>query len=127
MTTQSAQQARNTKVFVINNYKNEVEETTLYDHVMESAEEATSPRGVEHKMFVKEVDNSEAIVFELRKWEANGRARTIDTYDTEAEAEDEKYTRTYNYDFLPDDQRDTMYFNTREEADAELKERIANQ
>lgn len=126
MTTITTQQTRNTKVFVIN-YKNEVEETTLYDHVMESAEETTSPRGVMRKVFVEEVDNGETIVFELRKWEANGRARTIDTYSTEEEAANELYTRTYRYDFMTDDQRDTMYWNTREEAEAELNERIANQ
>lgn len=127
MTKITAQQARDTKVFVINNYKNEVEETTLYDHVMESAEETTSPRGVMRKVFVEEVDNGESIAYELRKWEAGGRARTIDTYLTEEEANDELYTRTYNYDFMTDDHRDTMYWNTREEADAELKERIKNQ
>lgn len=136
MSTTTAQQARDTKIFVINNYTNKTEETTLYDHVMESAEKTTSPRGVERKLFIKEVDvevKSEDIdghcvqKFSLRKWKANGHARIIDTYDTETEAQNELYTRTYNCDFLPDDQRDTMYYMTREEAEAELKERIANQ
>ena len=125
MTTQSAQQARNTKVFVINNYSNEVEETTLYDHVIESAEETTSPRGVMTKLFVQE--NEEESTWEVRHWEPNGRARVIEAYTCEEEATDEWYTRIYNSDFQPDDQRDTMYFNTREEAEAELKERMANQ
>src|ERR1043166_3489348 len=125
MTTLSAKQARNTKVFVINSYKNEVEETTLFDHVAESAEKTTSPRGVEHKVFVRQ--DEEAGTWELCRWEPNGSARVIDTYNTEEEANDEWYTRIYNCDFMPDDQRDTQYWNTPEEAEAELKERIANQ
>jgi hypothetical protein len=123
MTTISAQQARNTRIFVINNYKMEVEETTMYDHVRESAEETTSPRGVMPKLFVEEVDNGEAIVYELRQWQPNGRARTVDTFDTEEQAQDEWYTRTYNYDFMTDDQRDTMYWLSFEEAEKELENR----
>lgn len=149
----SSTEARNTKIFVIEN--GQVVETTLFDHVCESAEETTSPRGVMHKLFVEEktgilykcgdtgrtiteltydeldeeaqgnfsIEGQGIIAWELRKWEANGRVRIIDTYETEQEANDEWYTRTYNYDFLPDDQRDTQYWNTREEAEAELEER----
>jgi hypothetical protein len=130
----SAQQARETKIFVIEN--EEITETTLFDHVCESAEETTSPRGVMTKLFIQEKDvevKSDDIdghcvqKYDLRIWESNGCARVIDTYDTEEEAQDEWYTRTYNHDFLPDDQRDTMYWNTREEAEAELNERMQNQ
>lgn len=121
--TLSAQQARNTVIFIFNNYTNKIEETTLYDHVIESAEETTSPRGVEHKMFIKEVEGEENFYYELREWMPNGKSRLLGTYDTEEAANDEWYTRTYNYDFMPDDQRDTMYWNTREEAEVALQER----
>lgn len=159
MTTRSAQQARNTKIFVINAHTMQVDETTLFDHVSELAEETTSPRGVMHKLFIEEkngivyqqigsnkiITESEyenlfeedcedyqyygeaAIAWEVRQWEPNGRSRIIETYETEEEAKDEWYTRTYNYDFIPDDQRDTRYWNTREEAAQALQEMIDEQ
>lgn len=122
---QSAQQALNTKIFVINGHKMEVEETTLYDHVVESAEETTSPRGVMTKLFVQE--NEEESTWEVRQWEPNGRSRVVDSYSTEEEARDEWYIRTYNYDFMPDDQRDTRYWANKEEADSALQEMIKEQ
>lgn len=125
----SAQQARDKKVFIIND-KNEVEETTLYDHVVESAEMTTSPRGIEYKLFVIEVEdvideesNEHVNKFELRKWRRDGRSDLIESFDTEADAQDEWFDRTYRFDFLPDDQRDTMYFETWEQAEAEAGDR----
>jgi hypothetical protein len=158
-TTLSAQQAKETKIFVINwDNKPEpiVEETTLFEHVCESAEETTSPRGIEHKLFIREVtggiyqlDNSDKLIdqkeydslagsvqedytywgegpiaFELCEWVSGGKVRIIDTYDNEEVANDELYTRTYNYDFMPDDQRDTSFYSTEEEAEAALEERL---
>ena len=122
MYTQSAQQARNTKIFVINGHKMKVEETTLYDHVVESAEETTSPRGVMHKVFIQH--NEEEVTWELRRWQPNGHSALIDSYTSEEVANDEWYTRTYNFDFIEDDQRDTRYWIDREEADAALEEMI---
>ena len=163
MTTLSAQQARDTKVFVINWHNKPepiIEETTLFEHVCESAEKTTTPFGIGCKMFTREKMGSfyqktgdvkkiitesayeilfdedredyeyygEGIVaWELCKWMPNGKAHVIDTYDTEEEANDEWYTRTYNCDFMPDDQRDTAYYSTEEEAKVELKERMNNQ
>lgn len=43
------------KVYVIN-HDNEVEKTNLYDHVMESREETTTPKGVAPKYFVEKVE-----------------------------------------------------------------------
>ena len=45
-------EAKNTEIFIINDEGN-VEKTTLYEHVMESQEETTSPRGVEPKVHVR--------------------------------------------------------------------------
>jgi hypothetical protein len=126
----SALEARNTKIFVIEN--GEVVETTLFNHVIESAEETTSPRGVMHKMFIDEIDVEEfdsedqyvgtTQRYILREWQANGRSRELDRFNSEEAANDEWYTRTYNYDFTPDDQRDTRYWFTRDEAEKEMNE-----
>lgn len=128
MSTITAQQARNTTVFVINNYKNEIEEITLFDHIIESAEETTSPRGVEHKLYINEGEDKEGnLVWFLKEWKPGGKSHIIDKFPTEEAADEEKFQRIWKYDFMTDDQRDTMYWSTREEAEAELKERIANQ
>lgn len=66
------------------------------------------------------------VAYQLCEWKPNGRVHVIDTYETEEAVNDEWYTRTYNYDFTPDDQRDTRYWFTREEAEAELKEMLEN-
>jgi hypothetical protein len=131
MNIQSAQQARETVIFVIENGK--VVETTLYDHVTASAEKTTSPRGVMTKLFFEEgvtcnyneetERDEEIATWSLMIWQANGRAKTLNIFVTKEEAEDEWFTRTYNHDFLPDDQRDTSYYSTAEEAEAALAER----
>jgi hypothetical protein len=157
MTTKiTAQEARTTKIFVIENGK--VIETTLFDHVCESAEETTSPRGVMHKLFIDEIEEEiygeigteklidakeydslaeedqesynyfgSIVKYALRKWLPNGKVQTIDVYEKSEDADDEWFDRTYKFDFQPDDQRDTSYWYTREDADAELKERLQNQ
>ena len=68
---------------------------TLENRVRESAEETTSPRGVEPKLFVDGTD--------LKYWMPNGRARLVDTYETEEEAHQEWLERTYEYDYLNHD------------------------
>lgn len=149
----TAQEARNTKIFVIEN--GEIVETTLFDHVAESAEETTSPRGVMHKVFVEgsqgvtyqHIDSKEiidqykydelsdsdqcdynyygetTIRWELREWLANGKSRLLDSFESQEAADDEWFNRTYKFDFLPDDQRDTNYWYSREDAKMELKDR----
>lgn len=123
---QSAQQARNTQVFVID-YNGRIQETNLYDHVEVSAEKTTSPRGVMYKMFFEEymfeADEADEAPFEwspyvLKMWGSGGRgpADVLAIFDTKEEAEDEWFRRTYEYDFLPDDQRNTAYYSSREEA-----------
>lgn len=113
-----------------------------YDFIMQSAEETTSPRGVEMKLHVREKErqcscyNEEEdtfdencekcyhgteLVYEVWDWGFRGQYPTkIDTFDTEDEASDFIFQRTYEYDFMRDDQRDTTYFDTLEDAEAEM-------
>jgi hypothetical protein len=129
MYTQSVKEAKETIVFVLN-FNGEIEETTLYDHVTESAEETTSPRGVMTKLFVdnyveyfdRGLEEESKEVWALKQWGFSGKspAKIIATFDTEEEANDEWYTRVYNFDFQNDDQRDTSFFLTRAEAEQHL-------
>jgi hypothetical protein len=157
MSTITAQQARETKIFVIENEI--VEETTLFDHVCESAEEVTSPRGIMHKLFIDEktgviyrkidtgiaIDEKsynflsdeeqseyeyygeDTIAWELCEWVAGQKRVVLATYDNKEDADNEWFNHTYNFDFLPDDQRDTAYWHTEDEAEAELDDRLSNQ
>lgn len=114
--TYSAQQARNTPVFVISS-EGTIEETNLYDHIAESAEKTTSPRGIMYKLFIEQ--DRESDLWQLKMWGFGGRgpAQVVETFETEEQAEDEWFARTEKYDFARDDQRDTQYFFTREEAE----------
>lgn len=139
--TQSAQEARNTTIFFIQD--GHVESDTLFNFVTESAEEVTSPRGIWTKLFVEEMlamvdlpeshpdyaegenEQGEAVKYGLFEWTGGHKKTLIQTYDTKEAAEDEWYTRIYNYDFMSDDQRDTMYYSSTEEAEKELSERVS--
>jgi len=154
--TLSAQQARNTTVFIIE--KGEVVETTLYDHVMKSAEWTTTRNGNGPVLFIREqfgefykheetgrlinedtykgLDEAEqdeyvyahddVVAWQLIQWINNGQNFVIiDWFKTEEDAEDALFNRIYDYDFLPDDQRDTDYWDTREEAEEALAQREA--
>lgn len=119
--TYTAKSASETVIFVIEN--NKVVETNLYDHVIESAEETTSPIGISTKIFVHE--NEEDGTWEVRSWGVGGRgpSKLVTSHLSEDEAEDEWFTRIHDYDFMPDDQRDTEYWLTEEEAEAALEDR----
>jgi hypothetical protein len=128
--TQSAKQFRSTVIFFIENGK--IESDSLYNFVIESAEECTSPRGIMTKIFVEEFeeveDHEEYGIVTVQKWGlfnwlAGQKKTLVESYDTLEEAEDEWLTRIYKYDFLEDDQRDTMYYASIEEAQKELSER----
>ncbi len=93
----------------------EVAKTNIYDFVMLSAEETTSPRGVEMKLHVRE--NEEEETWEVWSWGVGGNhPRFIASFESEEEAEDDIFTRTFNYDFEEDDQRDTCYYSSEEDA-----------
>jgi len=139
MNYRSAAEAKKTTVFVIN-CKGEIEETTLYDHVMESADRTTSPRGLMPVIFVEETtiinddagdDNEDAWFFEpvwaVKSWKHMNQfsqPTVIADFATKEEAEDAHYTYIYNDDFQKDDQRDTFFFTTREEAEKMLADRL---
>lgn len=125
MTT--AQEAKDQIIYVIEN--GEVEATNLYDHVMASATEVTSLIGVSNQIFVEEVEiledgMEEAIIkYAVKDWGRNAHnrtAKTIELFDTEEEAEDECFRLHETYDFANDDQRDTQYWSTKEEAEQAL-------
>ncbi len=114
-------------IFVIEN--GEVEQTNLFDHVMGSATEVTSPRGIWNKIFVEEAEILEdgteepAIKWAIKDWGRNAHNRipkTIELFDTQDDAEDECFRLHEAHDFHKDDQRDTRYWHSKEEAQKEL-------
>jgi hypothetical protein len=53
----TVEEAKATTIFVFSDYENcEIVETTLYDHVMESVDETTTPHGVAPRDFIEEVE-----------------------------------------------------------------------
>lgn len=141
--------SKETKIYYLvnNNGAYHIETDNEYNFIMESAEETTSPRGIEMKLHIEEIEyfcdcdkESGAFNKECRECEGTGIYLTYDVYDwgcrgqdnhfvksfeTEEEAEDYIFNKTCEYDFIPDDQRDTMYFNTIDEAEIELISRMA--
>lgn len=145
--------AKNTEVFVLEYDREDalnttIEKVNLYDFIIESVEETTSPRGVESKLHVRELQEEcdcyneengfnkeckhcegfgEVTKYQLCEWGSCGRGLTRgDIFDTEEEANQEWFTRTYEYDFLTDCNRDTQYFDNEEEANEYLVEYISD-
>jgi len=139
----TAKEAKETTVFVFN-YKGEIEKTNLFDHVMQSNDETTSPRGVEPIKFYEEVgdyfrykqtgedvdpededvkgsDIEEYSIFFVYKWYF-GKKKEQARFETEEEAEQYLFEWVYDYDFQTDVQRSTMYFFTEEEAEEDMAE-----
>lgn len=124
-----------------------IEESSLYEFVMASAPETTSPDGVERKLHISEKeqqcscwnDKDESfdpkckkcymgteVVYAVYEWGPSGRGkRLLTTCDTEDEACDYIFEHVYKYYFISDDQRDTRYFNSRKEAEEALSECFA--
>jgi hypothetical protein len=100
-----------------------IEKTNLYSHVMESCDETTTPRGVAPRLHSRY--NEETNQWELWSWGISGNnpVNYNVSFDTEEEIENELFRLVYEFDFVDDDQRDTMFFETEEEAEAELKSR----
>lgn len=87
-----------------------IEENLLADRIRLAAEECTSPKGVMPRLHI--VGSS------LMWWEVNGHERLIETFDTDEEAEQEWYNRTYEYDYINSD----YYYNDCEtELDAKIE------
>lgn len=136
-----AKEAKQTKIWVMENGL--PTETNLYDFVMESAEQTTSPRGVCNKLHIREIERDCSclddegcfdalckkcykgceLVYQVWDWGFRVQyPREVETFETEEEAEDFIYTRTYDYDFSNEINRDTRYFNTPIELVAEIFE-----
>jgi hypothetical protein len=123
-----ANEAKNTVIWVMDEDK--PTQTNLYDFVMLSAEQTTSPRGVENKLHIREIErecscvdedgqhsedcnkcyNGCELVYSVYDWGFRGQyLRLVETFETEAEAEDYIYTKTWEYDFNNECNRSTFY------------------
>lgn len=123
--------AKQTKIWVMENGL--PTETNLYEFVMESAEQTTSPRGVCNKLHIREIEQDCScvddegcfdddckkclhgceLVYQVWDWGFRGQyPQRVETFETEEEAEDFIYCRTYDFDFSNDVNRDTRYYNT---------------
>lgn len=114
--------------------KGEIYPTSLFDHVMESADEVTSPRGIETKIFIEEFeeatgDGEYTTRYGLYNWLGGQKKTLIELFDTQEEADNEWFRRIMDYDFMRDDQRDTRYYSSIEEAtpdSLEMKKELAD-
>ncbi len=106
----------------------EIVETSLYDHVMGSVDETTSPVGVMPRFHIRHQDkhcwykllnkvrNDEG-KFEVWTWGVRGNnPNLIEAFDTEEQAKDWLFQRVYEVDFIQDDQRNTSYYHSKDDA-----------
>lgn len=118
----TVKEAKEKKIFIIDN-NGEIEETNLHDFVMESAELTTSPRGCEKKLHTRY--NPTTDKHEVWTWGFRGQyPKHIESFTTPEDAEDFIFKMTYVYDFSTDDQRNTDYFDSHEEAKKYMLELI---
>jgi len=119
MTKKEAQ----SKTVYVFDYNGEIEQTNLYDFIMESKDETTSPVGVMGRLHIRHEDGHISHVhndegnYEVWTWGILGNnPRFIEEFETEEGAEEHIFDKVYSYDFMEDDQRDISYFDTYEEA-----------
>lgn len=90
---------------------------TLAELVRESAEETTSPNGVEPKLHIEECNNG----YELRMWDCRGKSSLVhypaypSSFVTKDEAEQAWLEITYEYDFM-NSEESWKWFESEEEA-----------
>jgi hypothetical protein len=127
-------EAKNTEIFIIND-ESKVEKTNLYDHVIISEAETTTPYGVVPRYFVEEEYDGKWVI---SSWGIGGNnySRLIDAdyrdeysrgysfYDSKEEAEDALFNIIFEVEFMKDDQRDTWYSHCKEEAERVAAERV---
>lgn len=108
--------------FIVDSY--EIGKSSLYDFVMASAEETTTPNGVGPKLYIRhDIYNDK---YEVCRWGINGQwTDVLDTVNDETDAEDALFERVFYSDFANDEQRDITYFLTPEEADVLLIEKYS--
>jgi len=89
---------------------------------MESAEETTAPAGVERIYHIRSPRIGYEGVYELRKWVGTGsRSIMLDVFFNEEEAKEALF-QFHQIEFEQDDQRNTAYYSTLEEAQAAYNE-----
>lgn len=119
-------EAKNTTVFLVDAFatinSNPIKAVNLFKHIAGYAEQGTNPDGVGPKLFIREADES----WELRYWIRGGKSRLIDSFSNEDEADEEWFQRTYKYDYLEANESN-QYFDTYQEAEAEIIQLIAEQ
>ena len=134
-----ANEAKKTRVWVMENGK--PTQTDLYSFVMESAEMTTSPRGVENKLHIREVEqdcscvdedgqHSEdcekcyrgcQLVYSVYDWGFRGQyLKHVETFETYEEAEDFIFQQTWRYDFDKECNRSTFYADSAAELLADV-------
>ena len=99
---------------------------------MESAKETTSPIGIDRKLHIQEEDFFNDLEqewdkkYEVWNWGICGKYNSfVESFDTEEEAEDYIFSKTFDYDFLEDDQRHTSYYDAFEEALEDIGESLS--
>lgn len=113
------QEAKEKMIYFINENL-EVEEMSEYEFIMLSADETTTPRGVGMRWHTRE--NEETNMIEVWTWGVRGNnPRYLEQFQTIEEADQFIFEKTYEYDFMEDDQRPTWYTENKEEAEEEAK------
>jgi len=132
----TAQEAKRKEIFVIEGFE-EIKKTNLYDFVMESAEETTSPRGIENCLHIlpRELDcpNEDCdrhceicngtgirVIYEVRLWVAQSHSVLVEEFETREEAENQVFQTTFQIDFANDCNRRTDFYEKKEEAESEM-------
>jgi hypothetical protein len=120
-------QAQEKTIFYFD-YSGKIKTMNLADFISESTDVTTSPRGVEARLHIREVqdDNGNVISYDIWSWGIRGNNPCfVESFETEEEAQEYLFKASI-YDFDKDDQRDTRFFDTLEEAHEEEAEQYAN-
>jgi hypothetical protein len=104
----------------------------FHEFVCGFAEQGTNPDGAGPKLHIsrnedyREVDGKweDCSTYELRLWDPGGRRRLLETFDTEEEADEEWFRRTYEYDFS--EANDNTFYSTEDEAKEAIIETIGD-
>ena len=127
----TVKEAKQKTVYVID-YDGKVKETSLYEHIMESHEQTTTPIGVAGRIFIRHVGSRKQRIdkdmpYEVWDWGHQGNnERHLISFRTRKEAEQWLFEYVREVHFEADDQRDTSFFDTKEEAQALIDERNQN-
>lgn len=126
----SKEEAKRINIYVVDD--TDIVETKLYDFVMLSVDETTSPVGVMPRIHVRHenfscsyglrnrVNNNEGN-YEVWTWGVKGNNPSfIEEFETREEADNYIFQLVFKYDFISDDQRDTSYYFSVQEAESEL-------